>query len=87
VGRNAEWLAIAETVSNRVLVCDSPPPERRLRLDALVGQTGFVGKAENHPMAVTRGTLYWPHGLHHRGDRLAVADSGDNRVMVRSIDD
>jgi hypothetical protein len=76
-------LAVADTANNRVLLwdrlADSPagPPAT-----AVLGQPGFGPNGENHWTGVTRDSLCWPYGLSLAGDRLAVADSGNNRVVI-----
>lgn len=37
---------------------------------------------ENRWSRVEHDTFCWPYGLSHHGEHLAVADSGNNRVMV-----
>jgi hypothetical protein len=48
----------------------------------VLGQPDFATAGENRWSAVDHDTLCWPYGLSLRGDRLAVADSGNNRVML-----
>ena len=50
--------------------------------DYVLAQHDFGSNGENRWTSVTRDTLCWPYGLSLRGDRLAVADSGNNRVML-----
>ena len=53
---------------------------------AVIGQVNFDASGENGWQAVTPDTLCWPYGLHlHAAANrllLAVADSGNNQVMV-----
>jgi len=80
-------LAIADTANNRVLL--QPTPDR-LPVGALdptlsLGQPDLTANGENRWDAVGPDTMCWPYGLHwHRGARelLAVADSGNNRVVL-----
>lgn len=79
-------LAVADTASNRVLVWDEPPREGAFApAAAVLGQPDFGGNGENRWRAVEHDTLCWPYGLHIHGDRLAIADSGNNRVMIWAI--
>lgn len=48
----------------------------------VLGQPGFGPNGENRWSGVTRDSLCWPYGLSLAGDRLAVADSGNNRVVI-----
>jgi len=50
--------------------------------DHVLAQPDFGSNGENRWTSVQRDTLCWPYGLSLRGDRLAVADSGNNRVMI-----
>ncbi|MEM0961180.1 MAG: NHL repeat-containing protein [Bacteroidota bacterium] len=76
-------LAAADTANNRVLVWDDLP---RHGLGApatrVLGQRDFDGAGENRWDAIRDDTLCWPYGLHLCGDALAIADSGNNRVVV-----
>jgi hypothetical protein len=51
----------------------------------VLGQPDFDASGENNWKAVTSSSLCWPYGLClHRG-RLAIADSGNNRVMIWQV--
>jgi hypothetical protein len=79
-------LAVADTANNRVLLFAPPQRGAGAPAFAVLGQTGFDANGENEWKAVTRRTLCWPYGLHlHRG-KLAIADSGNNRVMIWSLE-
>lgn len=79
-------LVVADTADNRVLIWQALPRAGAFApADAVVGQPDFAGNGENRWRAVERDTLCWPYGVHlHRG-RLAIADSGNNRVMIWAI--
>jgi hypothetical protein len=81
---DAGRLAVADTANNRVLLWDRiPGPDAAGRgADAVLGQPDFAAAGENRWTSVAHDTLCWPYGLSLRGDRLAVADSGNNRVML-----
>ncbi len=49
---------------------------------AVLGQPTFAEIGENRWTAVGPDTFCWPYGLSLRGERLAVADSGNNRIMI-----
>ncbi|MEV6984073.1 NHL repeat-containing protein [Sphaerisporangium sp. NPDC051017] len=74
-------LAVADTANNRILLWDGLPGGGR-PADAVLGQTSFEAGGENRWSGVERDTLCWPYGLWLHGDRLAVADSGNNRVVI-----
>ena len=78
-----ERLAVADTANNRVLLWEGP--EGRTYgggADQVLAQPDFGSNGENRWSAVQHDTLCWPYGLSLHGDRLAVADSGNNRVMI-----
>ena len=50
--------------------------------DWVLAQPDFGANGENRWTSVQRDTLCWPYGLSLHGDLLAVADSGNNRVML-----
>lgn len=79
-------LVVADTADNRVLIWQALPRAGAFApADAVVGQPDFAGNGENRWRAVERDTLCWPYGVHlHRG-QLAIADSGNNRVMIWAI--
>jgi hypothetical protein len=76
-----ERLAVADTANNRILLWDGMPRDGRTA-DHVLGQPNFASNGENRWTSVQRDTLCWPYGISLRGDRLAVADSGNNRVVV-----
>lgn len=79
-------LAVADTANNRVLLWDlatggGVPGDNRAA-DAVLGQPTFAANGENRWSGVEPDTFCWPYGLALHGDVLAVADSGNNRVVV-----
>jgi len=80
---DAGRLAAADTANNRVLVWDDLPRSGvGVPASRVLGQRDFDGAGENRWDAIRDDTLCWPYGLHLRGDTLAIADSGNNRVVV-----
>ncbi|MAT03430.1 MAG: hypothetical protein CL424_00040 [Acidimicrobiaceae bacterium] len=79
---SSEVMAVADTANNRVLVWDHAPADGTVGADRVLGQPDFGTNGENRWDAVGDDSLCWPYGLClHRG-RLAIADSGNNRVMI-----
>jgi hypothetical protein len=74
-------LAVADTANNRVLLWDGVPSGGR-PADYVLAQPTFEANGENRWSAVTHDSLCWPYGIWLHGDRLAVADSGNNRIMI-----
>ncbi|BBY65983.1 NHL repeat-containing protein [Mycolicibacterium helvum] len=78
---DGQRLAVADTANNRILLWDGVPTDGR-GADHVLAQPDFSSNGENRWTSVQRDTLCWPYGLSLRGDTLAVADSGNNRVMI-----
>lgn len=78
-------LAVADTANNRVLVWDGLPAASGEPASRVLGQFDFAAVGENRWELVAPDTFCWPYGLSLHGGRLAVADSGNNRVMVWSL--
>jgi hypothetical protein len=80
---DGQTLAVADTANNRILLWDGMPDGPVGRgADWVLAQPDFGSNGENRWTSVLRDTLCWPYGLSLRGDLLAVADSGNNRVML-----
>lgn len=81
-------LAAADTANNRILCWRLPLANQKFAaaLDVL-GQPDFAGNGENGWQNVNRGSLCWPYGICFSGNRLAIADSGNNRVMLWDMSD
>ncbi|GAB4436811.1 MAG: NHL repeat-containing protein [Chloroflexi bacterium OHK40] len=79
-------LAVADTANNRVLGWE-PAPRSGAGAPAtlVIGQEHFAATGENRWRAVASDTLCWPYGLCFHHGRLAIADSGNNRVMLWSL--
>lgn len=75
-------MAVADTANNRVLWWATLPAGSNTPADGVLGQFDFAAVGENRWDLVGRDTLCWPYGLALHGNRLAVADSGNNRVMI-----
>ena len=84
VGLDRGRLAVADTANNRVLLWDEMPAPRLggRSADHVLAQPDFASNGENRWSLVGRDTLCWPYGLSLHGERLAIADSGNNRVML-----
>ena len=79
---DGDRLAVADTANNRILLWHGVPTASGQAADALLGQPSFTANGENRWSGVARDTLCWPYGLWLHGDLLAVADSGNNRVVI-----
>ncbi|MFC4945122.1 NHL repeat-containing protein [Pseudonocardia sp. GCM10023141] len=74
-------LAAADTANNRILLWDAIPTDGRAA-DHVLGQPSFTANGENRWSSVQRDSMCWPYGLALHGNLLAVADSGNNRVVI-----
>jgi hypothetical protein len=78
---DTERLVVADTANNRILLWDGVPTAGRAA-DHVLAQPAFNVNGENRWASVKDDTLCWPYGISLRGDRLAIADSGNNRVVI-----
>jgi hypothetical protein len=80
---SADRLLVADTANNRILIWQ-PLPRVGLGLsaNAVYGQPDFAASGENRWQAVAPDSLCWPYGLYAFAQWLAIADSGNNRVIV-----
>lgn len=77
------FLAVADTANNRVLFWPLPIDQPSgSEAAAVVGQSDFDSCGENHWKAVGPETLCWPYSVCLHGGSMAVADSGNNRLML-----
>ena len=82
---DAQRIFVADTANNRILRWNAPLEDRRAA-DGVLGQREFNSSGENRWEAVASDTLCWPYGLALHSDLLAVADSGNNRVIGWHVD-
>lgn len=86
-------LMVGDTANNRVLGWSRPPfaagdaASVAPAADVVLGQFDFDRAGENRWTAVAPDTLCWPYGMSavtdpRYGDVLAIADSGNNRVVL-----
>jgi hypothetical protein len=84
-GRRPAQLSL-DTANNRVLLYRELSESGTGEPSSTLGQVDFAAVGENGWNAVLPSALCWPYGLHLRRGRLAIADSGNNRVMLWSRD-
>ena len=76
-------LIVGDTANSRLVGwCD---PETGSAADALTGQPDFAAKGDNRWGVATRDSLCWPYGLSVLGGLVAIADSGNNRVLLWEV--
>ena len=77
-----KFLVVADTANNRVLIWDSLPDGVYQPADFVLGQENFEENGENRWKSVQLDTLCWPYGVYMYKDKIAIADSGNNRVVI-----
>jgi hypothetical protein len=81
-----EWLLVADTANSRLLGWQYQPDLSLLHsapAKALVGQFDFQDKGENRSYGLPqRDSLCWPYAVQHCGATVAIADSGNNRIVL-----
>lgn len=81
VGAVADELYIADTGNHRILIYNDEHPYNG-QADYVIGQPGFTSNTPNNG-GVSATSVYSPTGLKiDSADRLFVADTGNNRVLV-----
>lgn len=83
VAAAGESLVVADTANSRLLGWSEVAMANAA--DRLTGQADFASKGDNAWGLPGRQTLCWPYGLSILGDRVAIADSGNNRVMLWNL--
>ncbi len=79
-------LAVADTSNNRVLLWDAIPRSgSAIPADFVLAQPDMDANGENRWDAVADDSLCWPYGMCASGNLLAIADSGNNRVVVWQV--
>ncbi len=77
-------LYVADAGNRRILVWRTLPTETAQPADFALGQTDLESRSDNAGGPADARTMRWPHDLAIIDGRLAVADAGNNRVLVRS---
>jgi hypothetical protein len=84
-----EWLLVSDTANSRLLGWRHQANLTSLNgasADALAGQIDFQSKGENRSYGLPlRDSLCWAYGLQVQGNRIAIADSGNNRVLLWNL--
>jgi hypothetical protein len=75
-------LFVADTGNRRVLMWNGIPESNGAPADLVLGQCDFACRDENGGTGPDAHGMRWPHGVALAGDALAVADAGNNRIMV-----
>lgn len=75
-------LWVADTGNRRVLMWEGLPEVNGQPADLVLGQAEMTCRDENGGSSPTAASMRWPHALTFWGDRLVVADAGNNRICI-----
>jgi hypothetical protein len=83
---DARRLIVGDTSNNRILIWHGwPRTGAAVPADTVLAQPDMDANGENRWKTLEDDSLCWPYGLSLAGDLLAIADSGNNRVMIWQI--
>lgn len=81
-----DGLMVADTGNSRVLWFQEIPTRNSTSADEVIGQDDFKTGSENkNTIQSTEGSLYWPFQLSIEDDVLAIADTGNHRVVINHL--
>jgi hypothetical protein len=83
---DADRLFVGDTSNNRILIWHGwPRSGLGVPADTVLAQPDMDANGENRWKTVEDDSLCWPYGLCLAGEVLAIADSGNNRVMLWKV--
>jgi hypothetical protein len=78
-----DWLLVSDTANSRLLGWHVDDCATGSAARALAGQAAFSAKGDNRWQVAARDSVCWPYSVVAVGDdEVAVADSGNNRVLL-----
>lgn len=83
--RYGDRLLVADTANSRLIGFAPGASMTGSSAEFLTGQPDFASKGDNRWGFAERDTLCWPYGLSVSGDVVAIADSGNNRVLLWEV--
>jgi hypothetical protein len=78
----AHQLVVADTANSRLIGFDLDTLAMGASATSLAGQSRFSDKGDNRWCPPCRDSLCWPYDISACGRHIAVADSGNNRVLL-----
>lgn len=78
-------LLCADTANSRLVSYPLDLLEMDAAATRLAGQNGFSNKGDNRWRIAARDSMCWPFGLAAAGETLAIADTGNNRVLLWDV--
>ena len=79
---SGQRILVADSGNHRILVWNTHPSSDGMPADLVLGQVDFDTVAANRGLLPHAGTLQDPSAVWTDGERLVVADRGNNRVLV-----
>ncbi len=80
-----DLLIAADTANSRLIGWRAGDLSQDAPATHLTGQPDFAAKGDNRWQAPMRDSLCWPYGLSMQGQLAAIADSGNNRVLLWEV--
>ncbi|MEM6394879.1 MAG: NHL repeat-containing protein [Bacteroidota bacterium] len=81
-----DGLLVADTGNSRVLHFRQLPTQNNQSADALLGQANFeLGIENRNSIEASDNSLYWPFHLAVETDTLAIADTGNHRIVIHQL--
>jgi hypothetical protein len=80
-------LAVADSGNSRILIWNNTPSVNNAAADFLIGQPHFSVNGESSLSMKTNleNEMYWPFGLSAADNKLAVADTGNHRIIIYEL--
>lgn len=79
-------LLVADTGNSRILAFDSLPETNSPPAKHVIGKPDFTTGSENAETVMgTTASLYWPFSVSAQHNRLAVADTGNHRILLFTL--
>tara|TARA_R110001592_G_scaffold6774_6_gene36752 strand:+ start:33842 stop:34999 length:1158 start_codon:yes stop_codon:yes gene_type:complete len=79
------WLIVADTANSRLLAWHDGHLESGAAAKALLGQIDFTHCGDNAWLEVNKHSLCWPYGIDVYQNQIAIADTGNSRVILRQL--
>jgi hypothetical protein len=81
-----DGLLVADTGNSRVLHFQELPTKNNFPADHLLGQANFnVGIENRNSITATPESMYWPFHLDIEGGLMAIADTGNHRIILHAL--
>lgn len=81
-----QGILVADTGNSRILQFHNLPQASNLPADGLIGKPDFFTGSENAETVFgTENNLYWPFSMYENEGLLAVADTGNHRVLIYQL--